>query len=95
MSRMRLCGQMGKTEKSEATAKKIQSTGFVIWIISALYLLPMGWLLLSALAGYGVHETKPWLVSAVVALTISYGILMLLLWPHETERRTRGDIKTG
>jgi hypothetical protein len=86
---------MTKTKKSEATATKIQSTGFVIWIISGLYLLPMGWLLLTAMAAYGVHETKPWLVSAVVALTISYGILMLLLWPHETERRTRGDIKTG
>ena len=36
--------------------------------------------------------TKPWLVPAVVALTVSCGILMLLLWRHEkvtSERMTR------
>jgi hypothetical protein len=43
----------------------------------------MIWFLLSAMGGYGAHETKPWLVPAVIALTVSYGILMLLLWPHE------------
>ena len=60
-----------------------QSASFLIWIISGLYLLPMLWLLLSTMGGYGAHETKPWHVPAVVALTVSYGILMLLLWPHE------------
>jgi hypothetical protein len=35
------------------------------------------------MGGYGAHETKPWLVPAVAAFTVSYGILMLLLWPHE------------
>jgi hypothetical protein len=60
-----------------------QSTGFLIWIISGLYLLPMVWFLLSTMVAYGAHETKPWLVPAVVTLTVSYGILMLLLWPHE------------
>jgi hypothetical protein len=35
------------------------------------------------MGGYGGHETKPWLVPAVAAFTVSYGILMLLLWPHE------------
>jgi hypothetical protein len=60
-----------------------QSTGFLIWLISGLYLLPMVWFLLSTMVAYGAHETKPWLVPAVAALTVSYGILMLLLWPHE------------
>jgi hypothetical protein len=32
---------------------------------------------------YGAHEPKPWLVPAVATLTVSYGILMLLLRPHE------------
>jgi hypothetical protein len=32
---------------------------------------------------YGAQGTKSWLVPAVVALNVSYGILMLLLWPHE------------
>ena len=56
---------------------------FLIWIISGLYLLPMVWFLLSTMGGYGGHETKPWLVPAVAAFTVSYGILMLLLWPYE------------
>jgi hypothetical protein len=43
----------------------------------------MVWFLLSTMGGYGAHEAKPWLVPAVAALTVSYGILMLLLWPHE------------
>ena len=63
--------------------RKIESTSFLIWIISGLYLLTMVWFLLSTMVAYGAHETKPWLVPAVVALTVSYGILMLLLWPHE------------
>jgi hypothetical protein len=35
------------------------------------------------MGGYGAHETKPWLMATVIALTVSYGILMLLLWPQE------------
>ena len=60
-----------------------QSSDFLIWIISGLYLLPMVWFLISTMGGYGVHETRPWIVPAVTAFTVSYGILMLLLWPHE------------
>ena len=63
--------------------RKIPSTSLVIWVISGLYLLPMVWFLLSTMGGYGAHETKPWLMPAVAALTVSYGILMRLLWPHE------------
>ena len=72
-----------KNQKPNLRSESIQSGNFLIWIISALYLLPMVWLLLSTMGGYGAHETKPWLVPAVVVLTVSYGIFMLLLWPHE------------
>jgi hypothetical protein len=67
--------------RSDLRSEKIQSASFLIWSISGLYLLPMVWFLLSAMGRSGAHET--WLVPAVVALTVSYGILMLLLWPHE------------
>ena len=63
------------------SAKNQKSNLRLIWITSGLYLLV--WFLLSAMGGYGAHETKPWLVPAVIALTGSYDILMLLLWPHE------------
>jgi hypothetical protein len=43
----------------------------------------MVWFLLSAMGGYGAQETKQWLAPVVVAFTVSYGVLMLLLWPHE------------
>jgi membrane protein YdbS with pleckstrin-like domain len=69
-----------KTQKSNLSPEKILSTSFLIWIISGLYLLPMVWFLLVA---FGARETKPWLAPAVAALTVSYGILMLLFWPHE------------
>jgi hypothetical protein len=81
-----------KNQKPNLRSEKIQSTSFLIWIISGLYLLPMVWFLLTTMGGYGAHETKPWLVPAVVALTAAYAVLMLLLWPHEkvsSERRTR------
>jgi hypothetical protein len=81
-----------KNQKTNLRSEKIQSTGFLIWIISGLYLVPMVWFLLSTMGEYGAHETKPWLVPAVIALTVSYGILMLWLWPYEkvtSERRTR------
>jgi hypothetical protein len=54
---------------------KNHSASFLIWFISGLYLLGMVWFLLSTV---GV-----WLVSAVVACTVSYGILMVLFWPFE------------
>lgn len=76
-----------KKQKPNLRAEKNQSAGFLIWIISAVYLLAMVWLLLSKLSGYGAPETQPWLVAAVVALTVSYGILTSLLmfsrWQHE------------
>jgi len=72
-----------KNHKPNLNPKKIQSTSFLVWIISGLYLLPMVWFLLSTMVAYGAHETEPWLVPTVAALTVSYGILMLLLWPHE------------
>jgi hypothetical protein len=71
-----------KNQKPNLRSERIQSS-FLIWILSGLYLLPMVWFLLTTTVAYGAHETKPWLVPAVVALTVSYGILMLLLWPHE------------
>jgi hypothetical protein len=72
-------------------SEKIQSTSFLIWIISGLYLLPMVWFLLSTMGGYGAHEAKPWLVPAVVTLTVSYGIFVLLLWPHEDQSGLRAE----
>ena len=72
-----------KNRKPNLSPEKIQSTGFLIWIISGLYLLPMVWFLLSTMVTYGAHGTTPWLMPAAAALTVSYGILMLLLWPHE------------
>ena len=74
---------MNATNQKPNLRLEDQSTGFLIWIISGLYLLPMVRLLLSTRVAYGAHETKPWLMPAVAALTVSYGILMLLLWPHE------------
>jgi hypothetical protein len=56
-------------------SEKNHSATFLIWFISGLYLLGMVWFLLSTV---GV-----WLVSAVVACTVSYAILMVLFWPFE------------
>jgi hypothetical protein len=67
-----------QNQKPNLRSEKIQPTGF-LWIISGLYLLPMIWFLIQ----YGAHENEPWIVPTVAALTASYGILMLLLWPHE------------
>jgi hypothetical protein len=67
-------------------SEKTQSASFLIWIISGVYLLGMVWFLLSTMGGYGAYETKQWLAPAVVAFTVSYGVLMLLLWPHEKSR---------
>jgi hypothetical protein len=73
-----------KTQKPNLRSEKIQSAGFLIWIISGLYLLAMVGFLLSP-GGYGAQEPQPWLVPAVVLFTVSYGILRLLLWPHEKD----------
>ena len=73
-----------KAQKPNLRSEKIQSASFLLWIISGLYLLTMVWfLLLSPMGGYVPQEEQPWLVPAVVVFTVSYGILMLLLWPHE------------
>jgi hypothetical protein len=72
-----------KNQKPNLRSEKTQSASFLIWTISGLYLLAMVWFLLSAMGGYGAHETKPWLAPVVVAFTVSYGILVRLLWPHE------------
>jgi uncharacterized membrane-anchored protein len=70
---------------AKSSFREVQSTSFLIWIISGLYLLAMVWfLLLSPMGGYGTQEAQPWLVPTVVVVTVSYGILMLLLWPYET-----------
>ena len=71
-----------KALKPNLRSEKIQAA--LLWIISGLYLLAMVWfLMLSPLGGYGAG-TQPWLVPAVVVFTVSYGILMLWLWPYET-----------
>ena len=72
-----------KALKPNLRSEKIQSA--LLWIISGLYLLTMVWLLLlSLMGGYGAEEVQQWLVPAVVVFTVSYGILMLWLWPYET-----------
>jgi apolipoprotein N-acyltransferase len=71
-----------KNQRPNPRLEKDQSASFLIWIVSGFYLLAMAWFLLSAMGGYGAH-TQPWLVPAVVAFTVAYGILMGLLWPHE------------
>jgi len=72
-----------KNQRPNLRSEKSQSASFLIWIISGLYLLAMVWFLLSTMGGFGAHDTQPWLVPAVVAFTVSYGILMVLLWPYE------------
>jgi hypothetical protein len=60
------------------------SASLVLWVISGLYLLSMvSLLLLLPVGGYGVQEAQQWLVPAVVVSNVSYGILMLWLWPYE------------
>ena len=64
-----------KHQWTNLRSEKNRAASFLIWFISGLYLLGMVWFLLSTV---GV-----WLVSAVVACTVSYGILMVLFWPFE------------
>jgi uncharacterized membrane-anchored protein len=72
-----------KKSAPKSSSEKNLSASFLIWLISGLYLLGMVWFLLSTVGGYSAHDTPPWLVSAVVACTVSYGILMVLFWPYE------------
>jgi len=72
-----------KNQRPNPRLEKDQSASFLIWIVSGFYLLAMIWSLLSAMGGYGPQEAQPWLVPAVVLVTVSYGVLMGLLWPHE------------
>ena len=61
-----------------------RSARLLLWIISGLYLLAMvSLLLLLPVGGYGGQQAHQWLVPAVVVSTVSYGILMLWLWPYE------------
>ena len=62
---------------------KIQSAGFLVWVISGFYLVAMTWFLLAATGAYGTNDMQPWLGSVVAAATAAYGILMLLLWQIE------------
>jgi hypothetical protein len=69
---------------------KSRSASFPTWWISGLYLLGMIWFLLTG-GHYSAQEGPPWLASAVVASTVSYGILMVLFWPFENvPTRTEG-----
>ena len=72
-----------KTQKPNPRSEKIQSASFLIWFISGLYLLGMVGFLLSTVGDYSAQDTPPWLVSAVGACTVSYGILMVMFWPFE------------
>jgi hypothetical protein len=57
---------------------KSHSASFLIWFISGLYLLGMVWFLLATVGSYSAQDTLPWLMSAVIACTVSYGVLMVL-----------------
>jgi hypothetical protein len=72
-----------KNQKPNLRSKIQSAAGFLIWVISGFYLLAMTWLLLAATGSYGTSDMQPWLASVVAAVTVAYGILMLLLWPDE------------
>jgi len=72
-----------KNQRPNLRSEKDQSASFLIWVISSFYLLAMVWFLLSTTGKYGTHDSQPWLASAVTGFTVAYGILILLLWPHE------------
>ena len=72
-----------KHQWTNVRSGKNHSASFLIWFISGLYLLGMVWLLLSTVGDYSAQDTPPWLVSAVGACTVSYGILMVMFWPFE------------
>ena len=68
---------------------KIQSASFLVWVISAFYLLAMVWFLLSTTDRYGTQGPQSWLALAVAVFTVGYGILMLWLWPNEQAPTTK------
>jgi hypothetical protein len=82
---------MNTNQRPNLRAAIDRSASLLLWIISGLYLLTMvSLLLLLPMGGYGGQEVQQWLVPAVVVFTVTYGILMLWLWPYETtsfERR--------
>ena len=84
-----------KHQWTNLRSEKNRAASFLIWFISGLYLLGMVGFLLSTVGDYSAQDTPPWLVSAVGACTVSYGILMVLFWPFENvsppqpERLTR------
>ena len=47
-----------KNQKPNLRSEKNQSTSFLIWIMSGLYLLVMVWFLLSTMVAYGAHGTQ-------------------------------------
>jgi len=64
---------------------------FLRWIVTALYVVSLLFELLSAANAYADIALLP---LVVLALTASYGILMLLLWlyerlPPQTEKQDR------
>ena len=72
-----------KHQWTNLRSEKNRAASFLIWFISGLYLLGMVWSLLSTVGDYSAQDTPPWLVSAVGACTVSYGILMVMCWPFE------------
>ena len=44
-----------KNQKPNLRSEKTQSTSFLIWIVSGLYLLLMVWFLLSTMVAYGAR----------------------------------------
>jgi hypothetical protein len=66
-----------KHQWTNLRSEKNRAASFLIWFISGLYLLGMVGFLLSTVGDYSAQDTPPWLVSAVGACTVSYGILMV------------------
>lgn len=74
-----------KNQRPNVRSATDRSASLLLWIISGLYLLSMvSLLLLLPVGGYDAQEAQQWLVPAVVVSNVSYGILMLWLWPYET-----------
>ena len=72
-----------KPQWTNVRSGKNRAASFLIWFISGLYLLGMVWFLLSTVGDYSAQNTPPWLVPAVGACTVSYGIVMAMFWPFE------------
>lgn len=80
-----------KHQWTNLRSEKNRAASFLIWFISGLYLLGMVGFLLSTVGDYSAQDTPPWLVSAVGACTVSYGILMVMFWPFENVSPTRPE----